>query len=142
MTASRPDYPVLVPERWHDDWAAFDVGASFGAGAGEVLTATYRITPNARTMLCGRIVVENGSVVEAEGLDESGRALFEHGFEDDVPTLAELLEQAAAAEAEEADIVEVESTDEGRPTAIDIDWDSNATDDEACYRIIDYRTAS
>lgn len=93
-------------------------------------------------MLCGRIVVENGSVVEAEGLDESGRALFEHGFEDDVPTLAELLEQAAAAEAEEADIVEVESTDEGRPTAIDIDWDSNATDDEACYRIIDYRTAS
>jgi hypothetical protein len=37
-----------------------------------------------------RVVVENGSVVEAEGLDESGRALFEHGAEDDVPTLSKL----------------------------------------------------
>lgn len=89
-----------------------------------------------------RVVVENGSVVEAKGLDESGRALFEHGFEDDVPTLTELLDQAATAEAEEADIVEVEATDEGRPTAIDIDWDSNATNDEACYRITAYSTTS
>lgn len=46
VTASRPELPVLVPERWHDDWAAFDVGGSFGARAGEVLTAIYRITPN------------------------------------------------------------------------------------------------
>lgn len=87
-----------------------------------------------------RVVVENGSVAEAEGLDESGRALFEHGFGDDVPTLSELLDQAATAEEEGADVVEVEATDEGRPTAIDIDWDSNATDDEACYRITAYGT--
>jgi hypothetical protein len=89
-----------------------------------------------------RVVVENGSVVEAEGLDESGRALFEHGAEDDVPTLSKLLDQAATAEEEGADVVEVEATDEGRPTAIDIDWDSNAIDDEACYRITAYSTMS
>jgi len=89
-----------------------------------------------------RVVVENGSVVEADGLDESGRALFEHGAEDDVPTLSKLLDQAATAEEEGADVVEVEATDEGRPTAIDIDWDSNADDDEACYRITAYSTMS
>lgn len=88
------------------------------------------------------VVVQAGSVVEAEGLDESGRALFEHGAEDDVPTLSDLLDQAATAEEEGADVVEVEATDEGRPTAIDIDWDSIAIDDEACYRITSFSTTS
>ena len=89
-----------------------------------------------------RVVVEDGSVVEAEGLDEPGRALFEHGPGDEVPTLSELLDEAAAAQEEGADVVEVEVTDEGRPTEINIDWETDATDDEACYEITGYSAAN
>lgn len=89
-----------------------------------------------------RVVVESGSVVEAEGLDESGRAVFDHGFGDEVPTLSGLLDRAADAEEQGADVVEVQATDDGRPTEIDIDWDANAIDDEACYQITGYSAAS
>ena len=89
-----------------------------------------------------RVVVEGDSVVEAQGLDEAGRAVFEQGFQDEVPTLSELLDRAATAEEQGAETVFVQATDDGRPTAIDIDWDSNATDDEECYRITGYGDAS
>ncbi len=71
--------------------------------------------------LIGRfhVVVEDGSVVEAEGLDD-----------------------AAIAKAEGAEIVEVQATEDGRPSAIDINWDTDAIDDEACYRITDYSAGS
>lgn len=42
--AQRPHLPVLVPENWHDDWAALDVSGSVNAGPA-VLVATYRIAP-------------------------------------------------------------------------------------------------
>lgn len=93
-----------------------------------------------------RVVVEGGSVVEVEGLDESARAMLENrssdAVPDAVPTLSELLDQAADASEQGADAVEVQSNDDGRPTEIDIDWDTNAIDDEACYEITDYSAAS
>ena len=88
-----------------------------------------------------RVLVENGSIAEVEGLDEAGRALIGHGVEK-VPTLSELLDEADSAEEEGADVVEVEATDDGRPTDIKIDWETDATDDEACYAITGYSAAN
>lgn len=89
-----------------------------------------------------RVAVESGSVVEAEGLDDSGRAVFEHGMGDEVPTLSELLDEAAKAKEQGADVVEIQATDDGRPTEINIDWDINAIDDEACYQVTGYSAAN
>lgn len=122
-----PEEASSIPSWQAPDAYEFTLGSSCGERA---LIGEFRVT------------VENGSVVEAEGLNESGQAMLEHGFDDEVPTLSELLDRAANASEQGADVVEVQATDDGRPTEIDIDWDTNAIDDEACYQITDYSVAS
>jgi hypothetical protein len=58
---------------------------------------------------------------------------------DQVPTLSGLLQEARDAEAQGADMAEVIFDEsDGHPVTIEIDWDTNATDDEACYQVSQY----
>jgi hypothetical protein len=66
----------------------------------------------------------------------------EAGFEDEVPSIEQLLKQVVRAEADDADLAEVRRGDDGRPTRIDIDFRKNATDDEACYTIRQFQDQS
>jgi hypothetical protein len=66
--------------------------------------------------------------------------MVEGGFEEDVPTIEELLEEARLARDEGADVVEISRGDDGRPTRIDIDYMNEAIDDEACYIIGRFRS--
>lgn len=86
-----------------------------------------------------RVTVKDGEVAEVEGLDEQARGVVsdERGRES-VQTLAQLLDEAAVARQEGADVVEVEMSDDGHPRRIDVDWDEDAIDDEACYVVSDY----
>jgi hypothetical protein len=87
-----------------------------------------------------RLTVEGGEVVEAAGLDDSGKMTVEAARLENLPTLKELVaeyEQAVRDRADKA-VVEFDKGD-GHPTRIDLDIYSNAIDDEACYRISDYR---
>lgn len=87
-----------------------------------------------------KLTVEGGEVVEAVGLDESGRATVEVAKLENLPTMKDLVaeyEQAVRGGAHKAD-VEFDPSD-GHPTLIDLDIQFNAMDDEACYRILDYR---
>jgi len=54
---------------------------------------------------------------------------------DEVPTIADLLDEVETAKRRGADVVEVDVTDDGRPTHITIDCETDAYDDEACYVI-------
>ena len=86
-----------------------------------------------------RVRVQDGEVADVDGLDEQARGVVsdERGRES-VETLRGLLDQAEAARQEGADVVEVEMSDGGHPRRIDIDWDEDAIDDEACYQLSDY----
>jgi hypothetical protein len=110
-----------------------------GCGGGDDADGADWQEPGAYTYtldsLCGersllgtfRITVANGRVVSAEPAH------------DQAPTIGALLAEARAArEEEDADVVEVEYADDGRPTRIGIDYDVQALDDEACYHIADY----
>ena len=83
-----------------------------------------------------RITVNDGQVTSTKGLDESAQASLNH--ESAVPTLQDLLDEAENARASGADVVEVDTTADGRPTHIEIDYEENAIDDEACYEITRY----
>ena len=86
-----------------------------------------------------RVMVKDGEVAEVEGLEEQARDVVgEQRGRESVPTLGQLLDEAAVARQEGADVVEVEMTDDGQPRYIAIDWDEDAIDDEACYVISDY----
>lgn len=89
------------------------------------------------------VVIEDGEVAEAEALDESAESLLTSLGVERVPSLGELLDQASTAREEGADVVDV-TTDpsDGHPTRIDIDWDTNAVDDEECYVVSDYVVGS
>lgn len=92
--------------------------------------------------LIGRfhIVVENGRLNSVKGLGGSDKSLVEFLLEShDIPTLEELLAEADEARRTEADVVEVSlDPSDGHPTQIDIDYNRNAIDDEACYSITHY----
>jgi hypothetical protein len=86
-----------------------------------------------------RLWVHGGAVVDAEGLDESGRRLAD-GPLDRLPTIATLLDlynDAVRTGADKA-VLTTEPTD-GHPVRIDIDQDLNTTDDESCFAIDDYQ---
>ena len=110
--------------------------------------ATYSFTLDSQCgymSLIGRFAVRvhDGDVARAEGLDESARVMIEQGFVDDVPTLDELLDELDRARLSDADRAEAEfDPTDGHPTLVEIDHDANATDDEACYHISDYRAGS
>lgn len=87
------------------------------------------------------VVVREGQV-RARALDRSARAFLRYADDtgEDVPALEDLRKEAATASAEGADMVELKADpDDGHPTSIDIDYDEDAIDDEACYVISDYR---
>jgi hypothetical protein len=84
------------------------------------------------------IVVRNGAVSDAKGLDGSGAAALRHM--DEVPTLTDLLDYAVVAREADAEVAEVDyDKSDGHPKKIDIDYDTNAIDDESCFVVTDYR---
>ena len=91
------------------------------------------------------ITVEDGEVTNVDAPhwerigQERGSIGFTSEYAGDAPTLSELAAEADAADAAGADVVEL-STDpaDGRPTRLDIDWDEEAIDDEACFIVGDY----
>jgi len=91
--------------------------------------------------LIGRfaVTVRGGKVTRAVGLDQSARAMLRSSGPADVPTIDALLvelDDARAADADRSDVV-FDATD-GVLASIDIDYNVDAVDDEACYRISDY----
>ncbi|MFM9594309.1 DUF6174 domain-containing protein [Streptomyces scabiei] len=83
------------------------------------------------------VTVRDGKVVRATGLDDSARRVVDHHLSL-VPTIAELLRQAEAARRDGADSVDVDYARNGRPTALSIDWDEDAIDDEEAYTLSGY----
>jgi hypothetical protein len=58
----------------------------------------------------------------------------------EIPSIEDLLAEAAAARESGADEVTVVTAPaDGHPTLVLIDWEADAIDDEACYEITDYR---
>ncbi|MGW6904356.1 DUF6174 domain-containing protein [Streptomyces sp. NPDC054940] len=101
-------------------------------------TYTLRSTEGERTLLgTFRITVRDGAVVEAVGLDDSGRRVAED-VPDAVPTIGELLDELEQARRDDADKAEAEYAADGRPARISLDWEENAIDDEALYVISAY----
>jgi Family of unknown function (DUF6174) len=95
--------------------------------------------------LIGRfhIVVEDGRVIDARALDERARTLFRVGLRSEIPTLEELLEEVAEARRSNADLAKVTTdSSDGHPTLIEIDYNEQAIDDEACYEISAYSTTA
>ncbi|MFE7839342.1 DUF6174 domain-containing protein [Streptomyces sp. NPDC057474] len=84
-----------------------------------------------------KVTVRDGKIVEAAGVDESGRRVVEQELSE-VPTIAGLLKKAETAREEGADVVEVEYAKDGRPTSISIDREEDAIDDEEAYALSDY----
>lgn len=87
-----------------------------------------------------RVTVEDGKVVKAVGLDESGRGAVKRAPEE-VPTIGGLLEQLARAHDEGADTAEAAYAPDGHPVRITLDPEKNAVDDEESYVISDYEPA-
>ncbi|MGW1951409.1 DUF6174 domain-containing protein [Streptomyces sp. NPDC001920] len=84
-----------------------------------------------------RITVRDGAVVDAVGLDDSGRSVVER-VPDAVPTLEELLAELDQARRDGADEAEARYAADGHPARISLDWEEDAIDDEALYVISDY----
>ena len=74
-----------------------------------------------------------------EGLDEAGRRALMLRIANLIPTLGKMVEDAEAARAQGADEVVIDRDPaDGHPTAIRIDEEKNAVDDETCFTITDY----
>ena len=117
------------------------------AAAEWVEPAAYSFTLESRCgerMLIGRfhVEVENGSVVNVDGLDDQGRTAAGVIQPQDVPTLAALLDLVDEARSDGAARVNL-STDpvDAHPVEVEIDWQANAIDDEECYSISDFVAA-
>lgn len=109
------------------DYYRFDLASSCGERS---LLGAFRLT------------VEDGVISRLEPLDDQAQRIVQDPeLREDVPTLTGLLDQARIAQDQGADVVEViADPPDGRPTAINIDWNLNATDDEACYAVSNYTT--
>lgn len=90
-----------------------------------------------------RVEVENRAVVSVEGFDEQGRSVAAIIEPEAVPTLAEMFERVAEARRDNASEV-ILSTDpaDGHPVSVKIDWQANMIDEEECYEISDFASAS
>ncbi len=88
------------------------------------------------------IDVESGDVVAFRGLDMQGRAAASALQPRDLPTLADLLALVADARANGADRVDlVTDPVDAHPVSVEIDWLSEAIDDEECYTTSDVAAA-
>jgi hypothetical protein len=86
-----------------------------------------------------RVEVADGTVARTEGLDEAGRRALMLRVADLIPTLGQMVAEAEAARARGADEVVIDRDPaDGHPTAIRIDEEKNATDDETCITVSDY----
>jgi hypothetical protein len=86
-----------------------------------------------------RVEVADGIVDRTEGLDDAGRRALMMRIANLIPTLGKMVADAEAAEARGADEVVIDRDPaDGHPTAIRIDEEKNATDDETCIAISDY----
>ncbi|CAL9635291.1 DUF6174 domain-containing protein [Streptomyces sp. enrichment culture] len=88
-----------------------------------------------------RITVRDHRVAGARGLDDSARRVVAD-LPEQVPTIAGLLRELEQARGDGAEEAEAAYASDGHPERITIDWDKNATDDEAAYTISDYRPAA
>lgn len=105
---------------------------------GELDTYAYVLESSCGERALGgrfRIEVADDSVTDVKGLDDAGRAFVDQYGRDEVPTIADLLDEVETARRRGADVVDVEVTDNGRPTHITIDHETETYDDEACYVI-------
>ena len=85
-----------------------------------------------------RATVSDGTVTDTEGLDEAGRRALMLRIADLVPSLGQMVADAEQARAAGADVVIERDPADGHPTAIRIDPEPNAVDDETCFTISDY----
>jgi hypothetical protein len=138
--ASAPE-PAAVPAAEPAAEPAAAVPASRGGWAEP---PAYKFT---LTSTCGeraligrfRVTVASGAVTRTEGLDDAARKALMLRLSKLVPTLGQLLDEAATARRDGADdvVVHVDPRD-GHPTSIRIDPSRDAIDDESCYDISDY----
>lgn len=85
------------------------------------------------------VTVEGHEVQDVVALDEDAAAMLEHSGTDPAPTIGELITRLQTATQNGADRVHLEvDADDGHPAMIEIDFDTNAIDDEACYTITDF----
>lgn len=96
----------------------------------------YRLTVGCYCLsVDGQVDVENGEVVSIEGKRYGGEPIT--GFPDGDPTVDEVFGQLSRA-LRHADRVKVAyDPDTGVPRTIEVDWMSNAIDDEISYRVTD-----
>jgi hypothetical protein len=91
--------------------------------------------------LIGRFAVEvrDHAVADVTALDDSAAAMLQWSGPQQVPTIGMLLDELATARMNGAQVaaMSLDSID-GYPARIDIDWDTGAIDDEACYVISGY----
>ena len=120
-------------------------GAPAGAGTPPAWTepADYKFTFESscgEQPLIGRFRAEvaGGTVTATEGLDEAGRRALMLRIADLVPTLGRMVGDAEQARAQGADVTIERDPADGHPTAIRIDPDAQAVDDETCFAISDY----
>ena len=101
-------------------------------------TYTLKSTQGERPLIgTFKVTVQDGEVVKAVGLDDSGRHVVDRSPHH-IPTIGALLREAETAREEGADTVDVTHAADGRPVSIAIDWEKNAIDDEAAYDLSAY----
>ncbi|WP_258564178.1 DUF6174 domain-containing protein [Streptomyces himalayensis] len=88
-----------------------------------------------------RVMVRDGRVAEAVGLDESAKGIVKR-WPREVPTIGRLLEDLEPARHDKAYRAEAEYAADGHPVRISLDWEENAIDDEAVYTIRAYEPIS
>jgi hypothetical protein len=86
-----------------------------------------------------RVAVRDGAVADVAALDDTARRSLDGLGSHQFPSLDGLLDEVRTARDRGADVAEVTvDPDDGHPTAIEIDHDTDALDDEVCYRITGY----
>lgn len=84
-----------------------------------------------------RVTVNNGAIVEATALDERAELTASIESAPRPPTVGEVLAAAAAADADGAESVVIERGPDGIPLRVEVDYQLEAVDDEACWTISD-----
>lgn len=85
------------------------------------------------------VTVQDGQVEEVSALDDDAEAMLATSGSEPVMTIGEMVNELETATQNGADRVYLEvDTDGGHPTLIEIDYDTNAVDDESCYTVTDY----
>lgn len=85
------------------------------------------------------ITVKDHVVVDAVAVDSNAQVVLSLSGMGEIPTLDDLVAEYREAVAADADTATIESAPgDGHPTRLNIDYDTDAVDDEACYTITAY----